>query len=73
MERKLFYDDETIVGYSDDIIEDLKENGDDEDESIQELIDDLSKYDYELVICRYHPMGAWFVSRLIEEGTSNNA
>lgn len=65
--HKVFYDDEDIIGYSDEIIADLEENGEDEDELINELIEELKKYDYDLVICHYHPMGAYFVRRLIEE------
>ena len=65
--RKVIYDDEDIIGYSDEIIADLEENGEDDDELINELIEELKKYDYDLVICHYHPMGSYFVRRLIEE------
>ena len=68
---KLFYDDENIIGYSDDIIADIKENiadiDEDEREIFNELIEKLEKYDNELVICYYHPMGAYYVKRLKEE------
>lgn len=71
MYRKVFYDDEDIIGYSDDIIEDIIENtpADElaENEVLQELIEQLKKFDWDLVVCHYHPMGAYFVRRLVEE------
>lgn len=69
--KKLFYDDENIIGYSDEIIKDIKENMKDMDENdkevFNELIEELERYDYELVVCYYHPMGAYHVSKLKEE------
>lgn len=71
MERKLFFDDETIIGYSDDIVDEIIENDPaaaEEDESIVDLIADLRTYDWELVKCSYEIMdGSWNVRRLIEE------
>lgn len=71
MTRKLFYDDEDIIGYSDDIIADIEENieGMDEDEReiFDELIEELKQYDWDLVKVSYHPMGAYVVRKLVEE------
>lgn len=70
MTRKLFYDDEDIIGYSDDIIEDIEENiadlDEDEREIFEDLITDLKQYDYDLVKVSYHPMGSYFVRKLVE-------
>lgn len=70
MYRKVFYDDEDIIGYSNEIIADIKDNMSPEDlaedELMQELIAELEKYDYELVVCHYHPMGAYFIRKLVE-------
>jgi len=63
----IYKDGEEIIGYSDDIIESLKENGEEDDEITSELIEMLQDYDYDLVICRWHPMGAWYVAKLVEE------
>ena len=71
MTRKLFYDDEDIIGYSDDIIADIEENieGMDEDEReiFDELIEELKQYDWDLVKVSYHQMGAYVVRKLVEE------
>ena len=68
---RVFYDDESIVGYSEDIIKDVMTiydvNDEDELEMTATLVYSLAKYDNELVICRYHPMGAWCIKRLVEE------
>ena len=70
MTRKLFYDDEDIIGYSDDIIEDIEENiadlDEDEREIFEDLITDLKQYDWDLVRVSYNPMGAYFVRKLVE-------
>ena len=71
MTRKLFYDDEDIIGYSNDIIADIEENIADIDEDdrdlFDELIKDLKQYDWDLVRVNYHPMGSYYVTRLVEE------
>ena len=69
--QKFFYDDEDIVGYSDEIADDIRkwiENYPEDDNTLNyELLDQLRQFDYDLVHCVYHPMGAWTVYKLIHE------
>lgn len=82
---RYFYNDETIIGYADDIVKGIKkymiekiegENwGDGNMDSFGELIElayCLRKYweKEDLVICKNHPMGGYSIHELIEsEGT----
>ena len=67
MTCKVIYDDEEIIGYSEDIVSDFLENGDNDDELINDLINRLNELDHELVYIDYHPMGAYSVYRLNKE------
>ena len=69
---KVYYDDETIKGYSDDIIKDFKrlmtKAIKDEDfdtlstiSDVLDLMHDLKGYGHTKVTCSYHPMGAWVI------------
>lgn len=74
--KNIIYDNwENIIGYNEDIIENVKEEikkqlEEENYENIKELselLEDLSNYDYELVKVSYHPMGAYKITKLIEE------
>lgn len=82
MARKLFYDEENIIGYSDEIVDEFREEltnvlndesiSDDEKTSLirksGELISQLERYDYELVECEYYVMDdSYIVRRLFVE------
>ena len=67
MERNIIYDDENIIGYSDDIAEDIRTYCEPEDELQIDLANSLDELDHELVRCVYHPMGAYAIYRLNEE------
>ena len=64
--REVIYDDETIIGYSDDIVYDftVNLNSEDSDELVNELVKRLSELDHELVYIWYHPMGAYTCIKL---------
>lgn len=62
--RDVIFDDENIIGYSDDIALALLDDSD--DELIHDLIDVLSTMDFELVKCVYNPMGCYTVYKLID-------
>ena len=74
--KNIIYDNwENIIGYNEDIIENVKEEikkqlEEENYENIKELselLEDLSNYDYELVKVSYHPMGTYKITKLIEE------
>ena len=61
----VIYDDDLIIGYSDDIVTDIINNFDgDDDDLILELVDKLEELDRELVYISYHPMGAYTCYKL---------
>lgn len=63
----VIYDDETIIGYSNDIVRDLIANGIDDSEEYElerDLIAKLNELDRELVLINYHPMGAYTCYKL---------
>lgn len=62
--RNIIYDDETTIGYSDDIVEDFETYDDGSDELVTELIKALKELDHELVYISYHPMGAFTCYKL---------
>lgn len=64
MRDVIYIDGDTIIGYSDDILMDMVNNGWDEDELLTELAQELSKLDRELVYITYHPMGAYTCCKL---------
>ena len=78
--NRVFYDDEKIVGVMADVVDDLDEKMKeaidkhdwDQMESFGEYVDLIKELignfeEDDLVLCEYHPMGAWVVSRLIKE------
>jgi uncharacterized membrane protein (DUF106 family) len=74
--KNIIYDNyENMIGYNEDIIENVKEEiirqlGEKNYENIKELaelLEDLMNYDYDLVKVSYHPMGAYKITKLIEE------
>ena len=75
MNNYMFYTDDYIIGRVADIIEDTIKHMNEyqEDEEILNTGSDLLKEletienDCLLVKCYYHPMGAWSVSRLLDE------
>lgn len=76
MKNIIFDNYENMIGYNEDIIENVKEEiikqlGEKNYENIKELAELLEElylnYDYELVKVSYHPMGAYKITKLIEE------
>ena len=73
--NRVIYDDENIIGFAQDIIDETKDlmikaiNDNDKDvretfEVSFDLIDQLESHIGELVVCVYHPMGAYKVYEL---------
>lgn len=60
----LCYDGEIIIGYSDDIANDIITGNWDESELEINLLNELEKLDHELVYISYHPMGAYSCYKL---------
>ena len=70
--REIIHQQETIIGFASDIIDECQEEMEDYPdyaEQGQDLINELEPYvdDDDLVICDWHPMGAWVVRRLKAE------
>lgn len=69
MYNDIIFDAEDIIGYSWDIkghiLKAMESDEFDDDDLTHELLEDLEKHDG-LVICHYHPMGAYWVNDLIE-------
>lgn len=68
LENLFFWDDDVVIGISNAIMDDAEKwecDSYDDEEMKQELIDKLSQYDWEIVRCWYHPMGAWNVDVLV--------
>lgn len=69
--NNIIYDAENMIGFSWDIAasiaDDLKRGriDDPEEMSISELLEELEQHNG-LVICKWHPMGAWYVADLVE-------
>lgn len=56
-----------IENVKEEIKKQLEEENYENIKELSELLEDLSNYDYELVKVSYHPMGAYKITKLIEE------
>ena len=65
----IIWEGDVIIGYGYKIIEVMSlEDGElEDDEESADLLEQLEEHEDDLVICNYHPMGSWMVTKLVEE------